>query len=420
MWINALSIFRVENADTSQWTVAFSSEPLVDPVAGERKKYGFTPLGEEELFVDQVNHYFAFVGAVAERVLPKESVDREVEKQKRLNPDAHNTMTDADQVWCEAELRMLPHAPIKETRTPAVFCAQTNLLYVFGQSKVGIEALLTSARNALGSFVCIPLKPRVEVPSLITQWLDEAPPEGIVLGENVVFKVDDGSTTTIVAQDLNSDVVRNHLEAGEEVKQLSLVWRGEIEFTIGDKGELRKIGPPGCKMKSRLAVLHWPEIMAQLPAMIAELGTYLRYDFEGVSENPINTGDDQPEEDTATGSSPPRETMDTGDPQSGFVPLIVPGYETSAPAVHAMLDRLVRGRPTEAVVILKRPATSYRAAYAWANELGIPIVLSEWGTDIDWPDIATSLVCTDCDDETVVTMQQMAVSRGLEVYSAVE
>lgn len=420
MWINALSVFRVENADTTEWVKAFSSFPLVDPVGGERKTYGFTPLGEEELFVDQMHDYYAFVGSLAERMLPSEAVDREVIKFKNANPEMAAAGGDADKLWCEIEQRMLPHAAIRETRTPAVFCAKTSLLYVFGQTKLGMEALLTSVRNALGSFVCIPMSPSIEVAGTLTEWISKEAPDGIALGEDVVFEVSDGSRTTIIGQDLKGDVVRKHLDAGERVKRLSLVWRDELVFEISEKGEIRKIGPPGCKMKPRTAVLHWPEIMEKLPAFVRELGGHLGYELDAL--DPGGEDLESPSEEEGIGAveteAEPLDSPSAAAP--GFVPLVVPSFEAPADVVHAMLDRLASRHPPDGIVILKRPADSYRAVYSWAADNGIQVELAEWGEELAWPCAATALVCTASDEQVIQDMRALAIDRGCKVMVARE
>lgn len=430
MWINALTVFKVENADTSQWIDAFSAYPLADPVGGQKKTYGFVPLGEEGIYVDQIDHLFAFVGALAERQLPKQAVDREVSKLVKANPDQYREGFDSDQVWCEVELRMLPNAPIRETRTPAIFCARSQLLYVFGQSKTGMEALLSSVRTSLGSFVCRPLAPRVEVQSLMTQWMTGEIPESIVLGNDAMLEVEDGSTTTFVGQDLEADIVLKHLEDGERVKRLSLIWNRSLHFELGHKGELKKIGPPGCKMKPSDAVLHWPEIMALLPQMIIEIGAHLQYDFDGCYEadaaasgetSPHDVSYDERMDDRTEDTSEPDETAEprqspatSSADLAPFHPLVLPSAACDVARVQSMLVRLAGWRRIDSLVVFKRPLDSYRAAYAWASANAVPVDLVEWNDLETWPRQATALVCSGS-DSSIESAKSLAAHHGLKV-----
>ncbi len=407
MWCKGLEVFQVEDADPTTWADSFAAYPLQDPVGAARRSFGFVSLPETERLLDEHGERYAFMVGVAQRNLPKDAIEREARKRAK-----QRGVTDVEVAGAvkgslgEVEESMLPHAPITESRTPAVYCHRERLLYIFGANRAGVEALQAAVRQALGSFVIVPVRPRIHPGLTMLRWLrDQQLPEGLELGESMVMRTDgDGGTTAFRKQPL-SGVDRDYFDEGEVVQKMEVLWRGELEFTLTEKGELTNIGPIGCKMKPHLAFAHWPEMMNKLPEFTREVLGVLG----GFSERTIDAADAAP-----TPRAAPQ-------PQA-YVPLVLPDAQATPRQVHECLDVVHELRPLGGIVVMRRPLESYRAAYAWAQSRGVAIELmpmpeSDAGT-VQLHEAATEVLAWGDQDWVQVATTGAAQARGIRVQLA--
>jgi len=101
MWLNALSVYQLNLAEPATWGEAFKTCPAEDPGVGMRSHVGFAYLDATESFIDGHGDYVAFQAILSERVLPKESVDREV--RRRMRPDDLADEGKVKTAWAEVE-----------------------------------------------------------------------------------------------------------------------------------------------------------------------------------------------------------------------------------------------------------------------------------------------------------------------------
>lgn len=402
MWCRSLDLFQVEGADPTTWADEFAPHPLRDPVGSAKRTFGFVSLPDTERLVDEHNGRYAFMVGVAQRNLPKDAVEREARKRAQLRGVADLELAGAVKASIgEVEASMLPHAPITETRTPAVYCHREKMLYVFGANRAGVEALQAAVRHALGSFVIVPVRPRVNAGLAMLSWLRSTPPGCLQLGEAVVMRTDgEGGTTAFRKQPL-SEVDQDYFKAGEVVQKMELRWRDELEFTLTERGELTSIGPAGCKMKPHLAFAHWPEMMNTLPEYTREVLGVLGAFTSGPTGHAPHEGE------------PPRSSP------GAYVPLILPDAGDSPPRVRAYLEAIHASRPLAAIVVMRRPVDAYRAAYAWAQERGVSVQLmpmpSEDNAAIEIHPDTTEVLAWGDPDWVQLATTSAAASHGLEV-----
>jgi recombination associated protein RdgC len=90
----------------------------------------------------------------------------------------------------------------------------------------------------------VPLETTGDPVLLLTNWVrgDELP-AGFQLGEQCELRDVQETTNTVKVrgQDLRSDEVLQHIEAGKQVTKLELHWREAIDFVIGDDLIIRRV-----------------------------------------------------------------------------------------------------------------------------------------------------------------------------------
>ena len=107
-----------------------------------------------------------------------------------------------------------------------------------------IDAMLDLQHGALGSFPAIPLNAEVAPRGVLTAWIAGEPlPEGMSLGEECELKdaMDGGAVVRAQNQELQSDEIAKHLEAGKQVTKLGLNLDDHLSFVLGEDLIVRKL-----------------------------------------------------------------------------------------------------------------------------------------------------------------------------------
>ena len=104
--------------------------------------------------------------------------------------------------------------------------------------------MASEIRRALGSFPAIPLNAEVAPRGVLTAWIAGEPlPEGMSLGEECELKdaMDGGAVVRAQNQELQSDEIAKHLEAGKQVTKLGLNLDDHLSFVLGEDLVVRKL-----------------------------------------------------------------------------------------------------------------------------------------------------------------------------------
>ncbi|WP_439444500.1 recombination-associated protein RdgC [Xanthomonas translucens pv. translucens] len=139
---------------------------------------------------------------------------------------------------------LLPRAFVKSSRTDVMLDLQHRYAAVDTASRKTGENVMSEIRGALGSFPVMPLNAEVAPRSVLTGWIAGEPlPEGLSLGEECELKdpIEGGATARCSAQELRSDEIDKHLEAGKQVTKLALVLDDHVSFVLGEDLVVRKL-----------------------------------------------------------------------------------------------------------------------------------------------------------------------------------
>ena len=139
---------------------------------------------------------------------------------------------------------LLPRAFVKSSRTDALLDLEHGFLAVDTSSRKTAETVASEIRRALGSFPAIPPNAEVAPRSILTGWIAGEPlPDGLVLGEECELKdpMDGGAVVKAQNQDLLSDEIAKHLEAGKQVTKLALNLDDHLSFVLGEDLVVRKL-----------------------------------------------------------------------------------------------------------------------------------------------------------------------------------
>ena len=141
---------------------------------------------------------------------------------------------------------LLPRAFSRYTQERIWIDTKAQLIVVDAASAKRAEDCLALLRKSLGSLPVIPLTMETPVELTMTEWVrDGQPPAGMSLLDEVELKavLEDGGTVRCKKQELVSDEVSTHIEAGKRVTSVGIDWQDRIQFTLTDSLQLKRIKP---------------------------------------------------------------------------------------------------------------------------------------------------------------------------------
>jgi recombination associated protein RdgC len=150
---------------------------------------------------------------------------------------------------------LLPRAFTRSSRTYAYIdksplderskSSNHGYLLVNSSSRNNAEELLTQLRNDVGSLPVEPVQTKNNIPLIMSEWLRSGQlPKNFALGDQCELR-DSRESSNIVrvrGQDLRSEEVLQHLEAGKQVTRLELHWHEAVSCVLDEDLVIRRLG----------------------------------------------------------------------------------------------------------------------------------------------------------------------------------
>ncbi len=204
-------------------------------------KAGWTnPIKTGEALTHSVGNQILIVAKREEKILPSDVIKKELEADqgRRLKK------TEKDSLKDEVIHTLLPRAFSKESVVRIWIDNDNQRIIVDASSAKRAEDTLALLRKTLGSLPIVPLTMETPIELTLTEWLrDGTIPKGFNFTDEAELKaiLEEGGIARFKKQDLVSDEIASHIEAGKLVTKLSLDWNETIQFTLCDDGSLKKI-----------------------------------------------------------------------------------------------------------------------------------------------------------------------------------
>lgn len=152
--------------------------------------------------------------------------------------------TEKDSLKDEVLHSLLPRAFTKDSRTQLWIDITSGLIVVDAPSARKAEDALALLRKSLGSLPVIPLTIENPVELTITEWVRSGnAPSGFAISDAAELKaiLADGGIAKVKKQDLVSDEIATHIEAGKVVTKLALDWQQRVTFTLTNDAMLTRL-----------------------------------------------------------------------------------------------------------------------------------------------------------------------------------
>ncbi|PCJ24989.1 MAG: recombination-associated protein RdgC [SAR86 cluster bacterium] len=224
----------------------------------DKSKYGWiSPLGKDgEMLVHALGDYIMVCAQKQERILPA-SVINEATEEKVAELEARQGRKiyrkERRQIKDDVFVSLLPRAFTRNQQTFAYIAPKENLIVINTVSATKAEALLSLLRESLGSLPVVLPESKRAPSDVMTRWLKEQhASDNFVIDEDCELynPVDGSNIVRCKGQDLYSDEIQSHLEAGKQVKNLGVTWKSLLSCIIADDLTVKRIRFEGMKEES--------------------------------------------------------------------------------------------------------------------------------------------------------------------------
>lgn len=204
------------------------------------------PIGKGDLLIE-ANQCRLMCARISERKVPADVLSREVaarvseiedEEQRKLR------RKEIKEIKENALDELMPKAFQHDKRVYLYVDMATGKIIVDAATWDRAEAVVELLRDSIGS---LPVRQQgfaQSIPAVLTSWLSGSHPgAGFEVLEECELrdKVEDGGIVRCSRQNLASDEIRQHLEAGKHVTRLALDLNGRMQFVVEADGAVSKL-----------------------------------------------------------------------------------------------------------------------------------------------------------------------------------
>lgn len=182
-----------------------------------------------------------------EKILPKQVITEELNKKiAKLEAQQGRKLkkTEKDSLRDEVLHSLLPRAFTRSSTIRIWVNLQNALVLVNSSSARRTEDALALLRKTLGSLPVVPLTMETPIELTMTEWVRSgSAPQGFALGDEAELKaiLEDGGIGRFKKQELSSEEITTHLDAGKLVTRLSLDWQQRINFVLSDDAAIKRL-----------------------------------------------------------------------------------------------------------------------------------------------------------------------------------
>jgi recombination associated protein RdgC len=252
MWFKNLHIYRLSEPFTLSGAALdekLAEYPARDCGALETFSYGWEkPLGRRgDQLIHEVGGSIMLCARKVVKVLPAGVINEFVKQRaEEIEDNEGRPVRRRERLEIKEDViaELLPQAFVQSNLTYAYIDTKGGWLIVDASSEKKAEELVEKLRESLGSLPVRPLTTNESPLAELTSWLSggEPAPNFTLLDECELRDFsDEGGVVRCRRQDLTSDEVRGHLDAGKQVVKLALAWNERLEFVLGEDLTVKRL-----------------------------------------------------------------------------------------------------------------------------------------------------------------------------------
>ena len=201
--------------------------------------------------VFEQNGYWLITAKKQDKVLPASVINEAVEEKVAEISEAEGRPVrrkERQDLKDDVLMTLLPRAFTRSSFQSAYINQKEGYIVVNAASANKAEELLTLLRESLGSLPVIPIVSKQLPFQMMTSWVSEAASDGnshenFSLGDECELSdpKETGSVIRCKHQDLASNEINSHLQAGMIISKLGLNWLNGIEFILDDQLAIKRL-----------------------------------------------------------------------------------------------------------------------------------------------------------------------------------
>ena len=235
LWFKNLMVYRLSRE------ISLRAEEMEKQLAS----MAFTPCGSQDMA--KMGWVPPMGSHKEEKILPSPVIKQALEaKIAKLEAEQARKLkkTEKDSLKDEVLHSLLPRAFSRFSQTMMWIDTVNGLIMVDCASAKKAEDTLALLRKSLGSLPVVPLSMENPIELTLTEWVRSgSAAQGFQLLDEAELKslLEDGGVIRAKKQDLTSEEITNHIEAGKVVTKLALDWQQRIQFVMCDDGSLKRL-----------------------------------------------------------------------------------------------------------------------------------------------------------------------------------
>ncbi|MFV9075891.1 recombination-associated protein RdgC [Serratia fonticola] len=252
LWFKNLMVYRLSR------DVALTADEMEKQLSA----FAFTPCGSQEMaktgwvspmgshsdaLTHAVNGQIMICARKEEKILPSPVLKQELQaKIEKLEGEQHRKLkkTEKDSLKDEVLHSLLPRAFSRFNQTYMWIDTVNGLIMVDAASAKRAEDMLALLRKSLGSLPVVPLTMESPIELTLTEWVRSGElPAGFIIQDEAELKaiLEEGGVIRCKKQNLISDEIAVHIEAGKLVTKLAVDWQERIQLVLADDGSLKRL-----------------------------------------------------------------------------------------------------------------------------------------------------------------------------------
>ncbi|CUY64167.1 recombination-associated protein RdgC [Serratia marcescens] len=252
LWFKNLMVYRLSRE------VALNADEMEKQLSA----FAFTPCGSQDMaktgwvspmgshsdaLTHAVNGQIVICARKEEKILPSPVIKQELQaKIERLEAEQHRKLkkTEKDALKDEVLHSLLPRAFSRFNQTFMWIDTVNDLIMVDAASTKRAEDTLALLRKSLGSLPVVPLTMESPIELTLTEWVRSGEmPAGFAIQDEAELKaiLEEGGVIRCKKQNLISDEIAVHIEAGKLVTKLAVDWQERIQLMLSDDGSLKRL-----------------------------------------------------------------------------------------------------------------------------------------------------------------------------------
>lgn len=252
MWFSNLQLYRLTKPFTlsvEELTQQLEQHTFKPCGTLDLSSYGWVaPLGRDGAeLVHAAGGYIMICARKEQKMVPATVVRERVQEKAEAIEAAQGRPVrrkERDTIKEEVIHTLLPQAFPRSTLTFAYISPKENLIVVNAASAKRAEELLSYLRGSIGSLPAVAPSLTVAPAAVMTRWLNgDDVPHDFTLGDECELRdtVEDGGIIRCKRQDLTTEEIQVHLDAGKRAVKLAIDWQEHLSCVIQDDLTIKRL-----------------------------------------------------------------------------------------------------------------------------------------------------------------------------------